>query len=323
MKKAVRIFAVILFIFLAFALVSCSDEPKSESSLVLDRSSIKLSVGDIYVIGARLIPMPKDNVMPEIVWKSSNESVVSCEGGKITALAEGKVNITAKIENGPYAVCNVEVTKKAESLYVLEGESITLDTVTTDSHFDSLQYVSSNPEIATVEHSDGAVRVNAIAPGKCAVRLSSGENSFAYRNIIVLSMDNLGVNIEHGEFPVRVKYDSGAYTAEAEIFDFAVEKDASREFLDLGKVRLTVSFKYKKVADSEGADSTNRTEFLFAVFCKDLEKNVHEAQIVTEYVKIDAKTQEYVCILDALLDTGDGQRSFEFLFIEITEGGSL
>ena len=319
MKKTVRILALILLILSMAFLVSCVENQPEERTLILDRSSLKLAVGDTYLIGAKLIPQPDDGVMPALTWKSSNNSVATCEDGKIVAVGIGKTNITARIENGPYAVCNVEVIEKADSLYVLEGEELSIDTVANDSHFQSLTYVSSNPEVATVESGNGKIKIRALTTGKTTVILNSGQTAFAYRTVTVLSADTLGVSIEYDELPVRVTYQNGVYTAETEIFDLVIEKDASREFLDAGKVRLTVSFKFKKVADSAGADSNNRAMFLFEVYCNSLNKNVVEEIIMTDYCKIGDEPKEFVCILDALLDTGDGQRSFIFKFSGITE----
>ena len=319
MKKTVRILALILLILSMAFLVSCVEERPEERTLILDRSSLKLAVGDTYLVGAKLIPMPEDNVMPALTWQSSNNSVATCEGGKIVAVGVGKTNITARIENGPYAVCNVEVVEKAESLYVLEGCQLSIDTVANDSHFSSFEYVSSNNDVATVESGDGVITVNALAPGKTTVMLNSGQTAFVYRTVTVLSSETLGVSVEYSELPTRVSYQNGVYTAETEIFDLVIEKDASREFLDAGKVRLTVSFKFKKTADSDGADSHNRAMLLFEVYCNSLNKNVVEEIIMTDYCKIGDEPKEFVCILDALLDTGDGQRSFIFKFSGITE----
>ncbi len=323
MKKRFGLILLVLSLISLFALVSCSDnEPSDETSLVLDRSSLSMTVGDTYVLSANIVPTPAADAAPAILWKSSDESIVSCQDGKVTAKAPGKTTVIASVAAGPYAVCAVEVTGEAETLYVVEGERVDLDTSMVDIHYENGEYISFDTEIARVEHSDGVVTVEAVSLGKTQISIISGENSLAYRRIIVLPKENSGVLIDYAELPISVSYNNGRCTTTAEIYEIIVERDNSREYLDAGKVMVTLTLKFRKLSDSEGADAENPAVFGFELYSKEVEKSQFSDRISTGFCKADGTEKVYTCALLALLDVGDGERNFTVMITDLSTGGN-
>lgn len=75
------------------------------TSISLDVDSVIVEVGDTYTLTAVVMPV---DCMQEIVWSSSDESVVSVKDGCITAIASGEAVVTASVNNGSLAVeCRV------------------------------------------------------------------------------------------------------------------------------------------------------------------------------------------------------------------------
>lgn len=322
MKRILGCIFLVLSVIAALALVSCSDEEPTEVNLIIDHSSLSLTVGDTYVLSASIIPTPEGDNPPSISWKSSDESIVSCENGRLTARAHGKTTVIASVEDGPYAVCGIEVADKAPSLYLVEGEQITLDEPVISANFENAEYMSADAAVATVEQGEGDITVSAVTPGKSSLMIKSGESLVAYRRIIVLPNDNLGVAFDYDELPIRVSYDNGRCTTEAEIYDIVIERDAAREYLDVGKVYVTVTLKFRKISDSEGADGENPAVFGFEIYSGEKDGAQLTEKLSTGFGIADGTSKEYTCALLALLDVGDGERSFSFLITDLSVGGN-
>nr|WP_245161307.1 Ig-like domain-containing protein [Clostridium botulinum] len=58
--------------------------------------------------------LPEDATNKKVVWSSSDEKIAKVdENGKVTAIKEGKVTITAKVEGTDLIdTCKVNVTKR-------------------------------------------------------------------------------------------------------------------------------------------------------------------------------------------------------------------
>ena len=77
----------------------------TENSISLDKTSASMKVGETLTLTAKVTPEGK-----KVTWKSSDETKATVdENGKVTAKAEGKVDITATIENKS-ATCNITVS---------------------------------------------------------------------------------------------------------------------------------------------------------------------------------------------------------------------
>lgn len=80
----------------------------TETGISLDKTSASMKVGDTLTLTAKVTPEGK-----KVIWKSSDESKATVDAnGKVTAKAEGKVDITAAVENeNKSATCNITVSK--------------------------------------------------------------------------------------------------------------------------------------------------------------------------------------------------------------------
>ena len=81
------------------------------SSIAINESSLSLYIGSSSILLATI--MPASATAPEIIWHSSNASIVSVDlEGKINAVAVGQATITAYSSNGLSASCIVTVNNK-------------------------------------------------------------------------------------------------------------------------------------------------------------------------------------------------------------------
>ncbi|MHB9940484.1 hypothetical protein CF065_02305 [Clostridium sporogenes] len=83
-------------------------------SIDLDKTSMDLLEGSSDKLNAKVLPENATN--KKVVWSSSNEKIATVDkDGKVTAIKEGQVTITAKVEGTDLtATCKVNVTKKVE-----------------------------------------------------------------------------------------------------------------------------------------------------------------------------------------------------------------
>ena len=89
------------------------------TSVTLDKSAITLTEGESQPLTATV--KPDDATDKTVTWTTSNSSVATVEGGKITAVAPGTATITAKAGDKS-ATCAVTVEKK-----VIAVTSVSLD----------------------------------------------------------------------------------------------------------------------------------------------------------------------------------------------------
>lgn len=158
-------------------------KPVAVTEVLLDKSSVTMKVGDIFVLNATVQP---ENVSDKtITWSSSAPSVVKVENGKLTALAEGSATITAKCGEKS-AFCTVTV-QKAE----VPAERVTLDQTTLEltvngtakltakvlpeeTTVKTIQWSSSDETVAKVA-ADGTV--TALKEGTTVITAKCGEKS--------------------------------------------------------------------------------------------------------------------------------------------------
>ena len=68
------------------------------TSVSLDKTSLTLEIGESYTLVATV--SPSNATDKSITWSSTNSSVASVSGGKVTAKSEGATTITATAHNG-------------------------------------------------------------------------------------------------------------------------------------------------------------------------------------------------------------------------------
>ena len=150
--------------------------------ITLDKYYLELTEGETGAITATVTPYNATN--KTVTWSSSNPTKAAVDqNGKVTALAEGTVDIIAKAGDKT-ALCQVavrsssvpveSVTLDKYSLDLSVGERTTLTaTVKPDNATDkTMTWSSSNPSIATV---DQAGMVSALAPGSATITVMAGD----------------------------------------------------------------------------------------------------------------------------------------------------
>lgn len=318
MKKRAALFLFVLISATAvFALAACSQNPAEEISVVINRSSLTMTEGDAYALTAHISPREYSDM--SVSWKSSDESVVVCEGGRVTALGVGKATVTATVESGAYFTCKINVTDALEHIYLLEGETRLLGETLGGGYFDDPTCVSASDAIASISEAEGGVSVTANAPGRTVISLASGDSRLAYREIIVIPADTKGILFEYPELPLSIPYESAGYTTSAEIYEISVETVATPDRLMRGVVEVTLRIKYRKTSDTAGEDAVGAIGFAVDLYSGEAEERLRTEKVIKSNLAASSGEElEYVYKFEAVLDTGGGQRSFraEILPIE-------
>lgn len=109
-----RSFALLSFILAAVLLFSACGAP-----LKLDQTELEMTVGDSVELSAG------DAV--KVNWESSDHSVATVNGGTVSAKSVGSAVITASLENGEQATCNVTVTDKLINVITLDVKSARIE----------------------------------------------------------------------------------------------------------------------------------------------------------------------------------------------------
>ena len=85
-------------------LTACIILSGCHDALKLDQTQLELTVGDSVELSA--------GKATRISWESSNDAVATVSGGTVIAKSAGTAVITASLESGEKATCNVTVSDK-------------------------------------------------------------------------------------------------------------------------------------------------------------------------------------------------------------------
>ena len=162
--------------------VTVSEAVIPVTEISLDKERLELTEGDTETLTATVKP---DNATDKkVTWSSSDEKIATVVDGKVTAVKEGTVTITAKAGDKT-ATCAVVVNKKVipvtkvtldrTSLSLAPGETAELKaTVEPDDATDkTVTWTSSDEAIATVV--DGVV--TGVAEGVVVITATAGDKS--------------------------------------------------------------------------------------------------------------------------------------------------
>ena len=162
--------------------VTVSEAVIPVTEISLDKERLELTEGDTETLTATVKP---DNATDKkVTWNSSNEKIATVVDGKVTAVKEGTVTISAKAGDKT-ATCAVVVNKKVipvtkvtldrTSLSLAPGETAELKaTVEPDDATDkTVTWTSSDEAIATVV--DGVV--TAVTEGDVVITATAGDES--------------------------------------------------------------------------------------------------------------------------------------------------
>jgi uncharacterized protein YjdB len=179
-------------------------------NIAFDKTEITLSVGEYEDIIASIAP--DDAVNKILTWKSSNAAIATVDNnGKVIAVEEGTVIITAESVNEVMASCTVTVTSKAvlvtdisidEFAIVLAvgvKETLTATVIPDDATNKKTTWSSNNAEVATV---NGEGEVVAIKEGVATITATSedGDKTATCEVIVTASFStekpNDGIKVE-------------------------------------------------------------------------------------------------------------------------------
>ena len=162
--------------------VTVKDPYVAVENVTLNNTTLTLIDGETATLTATVEPVAATN--KNITWSSSDSSVVTVSGGKLTALKPGSATITAAAADGKSATCAVTVSKKAvtsvsvspTTVTLMEGESATVTATVTpsDATDKTVTWTSSDTSVATVSggvimaKGKGTATITATADGKNA-----------------------------------------------------------------------------------------------------------------------------------------------------------
>ncbi len=163
-------------------------------SVELDRTSASMNVGDVLTLKATVTPA--DATENEVTWSTSDPSVATVDGGKVTAVSKGTATITASC-GGFTAECTVTV-KEAQHIVPVTG--ITLDRTNAqmnvgdiltlkatvapaDATYPNVTWSTSDSSVATVDGGE----VTAISGGTATITASCG--GFSARCTVTVASD--------------------------------------------------------------------------------------------------------------------------------------
>ncbi len=143
----------------------------------LDRTATTLGAGESVTLKATV----ESGGISRIVWSSSNTSVVSVSGGKITAKKTGTAVITAKTSGGKSASCKVTVKPAPASISLTKGmvtlgvgEKFTVGSAVNDGAGCATRtYRTSNSGIVRMTRTDWQGDMVAVKPGVAYVTVKT------------------------------------------------------------------------------------------------------------------------------------------------------
>ncbi|MDE6302827.1 MAG: Ig-like domain-containing protein, partial [Clostridia bacterium] len=110
-KKFIIVLALICAICCAVGLVACNNTNENTvvevTNIELDSDTLTLTEGEEFTHNATITP--SDATYQTVVWSSSDTAIAMVNSGKVVAIAEGEVTITATTVNGLEASCTVTV----------------------------------------------------------------------------------------------------------------------------------------------------------------------------------------------------------------------
>ena len=165
--------------------------------IVLNHSEANLNEGDSLILSVTITPIDADDV--ELVWTSSQESIVTVENGVVKAVGKGTAIVTVCTSNGIRAECLVVVTVKATSISLntttknmIVGDVSLLEATVfpKDAGDKTVVWQSSDSSVVSVD-SNG--RLSAISCGTATITATT--NNFLVASCVVTVAD-IAVNLD-------------------------------------------------------------------------------------------------------------------------------
>lgn len=162
------------------------------SGITLDQDDVKLNVGQSAQLAADVLP--DDATNKELLFHSSDETIaVVDQTGKITAVRQGNVTITAMAKDGSgvFAQCAVSIVQYVTqidldeaflTLHTGETASLAATVLPDDATDKEILWTSSDEGIATV---DGDGKVMAVKVGNATITATAKDGNGAYADCTV------------------------------------------------------------------------------------------------------------------------------------------
>jgi len=227
------------------------------SSVSISQSELNLNVGDIKDLEVSYTP---DNCYDHTVhWSSSNPSIATVYGGRVTAISLGKCDIIAKSNNNIQSICKLTVSENSNlvSGITLDRENLELTTentytiiptiTPTEATNKTLKYESNNDNVATV---DSTGKISAIKEGNTSIKVSSTDGGNIYKtcNVSVINRDSISDNIDINDCTLKLTK-KGIYTESPSIWkDDISQKECSFKIAPL----VDYNDKYYCIYDEKG-----------------------------------------------------------------------
>lgn len=180
-------------------------EPEKETekeialeSISLDNTSLEIEKGDTKELTVQYNP---DNTTVDrtVVWTTSDSSIATVTKGKVTAVAEGTAVITAKVGEvqAEYKITVVKEKIKLEYIYMNPGPGScfvgeegnrVLYGSPKEASLDGVEWISTNPEVMTIDQNGHYVAVGA---GRTQMYAKIGDLETMKENIIVYESPEL------------------------------------------------------------------------------------------------------------------------------------
>lgn len=181
----IGIVAAIVAVLAIICIFLFSGGPKVEK-LILDKDSVSMKPGQTEKL---IVTIEPEGVKPELIWKSSDEAVVTVQDGVITAKAAGKATVSVAVKDNETvsAECECIVVEKdidMETLDIQEDplvlrpggyQQLTVK-FTPEDQTETISFTSSNDSIATVSPRG---KVEAIKVGKVIIIAKSDRTGVA------------------------------------------------------------------------------------------------------------------------------------------------
>lgn len=148
------------------------------TSISLNITSATLGVGETLALTATINP---SNATKTVTWTTSNSTIATVSGGKVTAKKAGTATITAKTVNGKTATCKITVKEPAASISISKtaltmgvGEQVKLTTsVTTGASYKRTFTSSDSTVVKIVTTTTGTVTFKGLKAGTANITVKT------------------------------------------------------------------------------------------------------------------------------------------------------
>ena len=181
--KKVFSFGLLVAAMMLVAFSSCkpTNAVKKVTGVTLSETTKTIAIGEEFTLTATVAPT--DAADKTVMWTSDNSNVATVDGGKVTAVAAGKANITVTTKDGgKTATCAITVVNGVSGVSVDPkerilsiGEELVIKAIITpeDATNKKVTWASDNEAVAKVDESGKVTAIN-VGTAKITVTTEDG-----------------------------------------------------------------------------------------------------------------------------------------------------